>query len=171
MLIRAVDYRGMDMRKDAFDFFRFALVACMSLIASFDLTFAAQEDAEDKSEDADDEIASALDGLFGPRTDLTKEQFDAIAAEPLGSVKNPVRADMPAGQRAYLARLNCLDGGKPKFHRAGSVGLGPYGSIMDIYVVDCKAMTTSIYMDMYHPDYVELKAPEGFTIDPPGGDV
>jgi hypothetical protein len=39
---------------------------------------------------------------------------------------------------------------------------------MDIYTVACDAPPTrSIYIDMYHADYVELRPVAGFTIQPP----
>ena len=90
------------------------------------------------------------------------------AAHPLGSEKNPVRAAMPPGQRAYLARLRCSDGSAPTFERAGSVGESPYGSIMDLYQLKCATgtpATASVYMDMYH-DHVEDRPIPGFTIAP-----
>lgn len=90
-------------------------------------------------------------------------------AHPLGSKKNPVRADMPGGQRAYLARLRCADGQRPEFFRAGSFGIGPYQRIIDGYEVTCKDSApakTVIYMDMYHPGHREAAAVEGFAIEP-----
>ena len=90
-------------------------------------------------------------------------------AHPLGSEKNPVRADMPGGQRAYLARLRCADGKRPDFFRVGSFGMGPYERIIDGYEVTCKdsgPAKTMIYMDMYHPGHREPAAVEGFTIEP-----
>lgn len=108
-----------------------------------------------------------LSDLFGPKPTLTDKQLSAIDAEPFASAKNPVKADMPAGQREYLARLKCPDGQRPEFHRGGSVGIGPYGRMIDVYVVKCSSFEANIYMDMYHPGYREHRAPEGFTIDPP----
>lgn len=108
--------------------------------------------------------------LFGPQ--MTSAQLQrAIAsasAHPLGSEKNPVRASMPPGQRAYLGRLRCSDGNAPAFQRGGSVGEGPFGGIMDVYNLQCltgEPKTASVYMDMYH-DHVEDRAVAGFTIQP-----
>jgi hypothetical protein len=75
---------------------------------------------------------------------------------------------MPVGERAYLARLRCSDGNAPAFERAGSVGAGPYGKIMDLYHLKCltgQPATASVYMDMYH-DHVEDRPVPGFTIKP-----
>ena len=90
------------------------------------------------------------------------------AYHPLGSKENPVRAAGPAGQRAYLQRLRCSDGTPPAFERRGSVGAGPYGSIMDVYELRCASgepARAAVYMDMYH-QRVEDRPVPGFTIVP-----
>ncbi len=95
--------------------------------------------------------------------------IEKAQAYPLGSKENPVRADMPGGQRAYLARLRCADGQAPAFFRVGNFGMGPYERIIDGYEVTCKDSTPEkvmIFIDMYHPDYEEPAAVEGFTIEP-----
>lgn len=87
----------------------------------------------------------------------------------LGTQKNPVRAEMPLGERAYLARLRCGDGKAPVFERMGSFGSGPYGNILDGYTVTCGQATPGnqqVFMDMYHPGHVEDRAVAGFTIVP-----
>ncbi|MFN3669309.1 MAG: hypothetical protein ACK4VY_08385 [Brevundimonas sp.] len=92
-----------------------------------------------------------------------------LATKPLGSAQNPVRADMPAGQRAYLSRLRCANGRAPTFDRQGSMGAGPYGSIIDAYAVTCAGSspaTAVVHMDMYHAGHVEAAAVPGFTIVP-----
>lgn len=92
-----------------------------------------------------------------------------LSIHPLGSEKNPIRADMPRGQRAYLGRLRCQDGAVPAFSRVGSMGMSPYGSVVDGYEVVCPGgtpATTLLYIDMYHPGHDEQKAPPGFTIVP-----
>lgn len=91
------------------------------------------------------------------------------ASKPFGSAENPVRADMPVGQRAYLSRLRCANGRAPTFERMGSFGAGPYGSIIDGYSVSCGGSTpaqSEVYMDMYHAGHVEAAAVPGFTIVP-----
>ena len=93
-----------------------------------------------------------------------------IADEPFGSAENPVRVNMPVGERAYLARLRCANGQAPAFERIGSFGLGPYGQVLDGYQVDCAGSTPAssvIYLDMYHPTHIETNAPAGFTIVAP----
>jgi hypothetical protein len=105
---------------------------------------------------------------------ISIEKSDRIAAdvadEPLGSMANPVRANMPSGQRAYLARLRCANHQAPTFERRGSMGMGPYGMIVDAYNVTCASSSPAssvIYLDMYHPTHVETGAPAGFTIVAP----
>jgi hypothetical protein len=83
---------------------------------------------------------------------------------PLGSEKNPIRVNLPAGERYYLGRLRCLDKATPAFNRSGSVGIGPYGYILDLYAVTCPGKApVQVYMDMYH-DQPEARPVPGFTV-------
>ena len=87
---------------------------------------------------------------------------------PLGSAHNPIRVDGVMGERSYLISLSCHDNSSPSFKRAGSVGIGPYGFILDLYEVECvnnpESKKHSIYMDLYHPGYIENRAVPGFGI-------
>jgi hypothetical protein len=97
-------------------------------------------------------------------------RLKTAALSPLGSRDNPVRANMPDGQRAYLARLRCGDGAPPAFERMGSYGPGPFGSIIDGYRVTCavaELKVREVFMDMYHPGHIEPAAVPGFAIVPP----
>jgi hypothetical protein len=88
---------------------------------------------------------------------------------PLGSERNPVRADMPDGQRAYLARLRCSNEAPPTWRRVGNLGAGVFGSIVDQYDVRCEGShpaRTIIVMDMYFSGYKETRVIDGFTIAP-----
>ncbi len=91
---------------------------------------------------------------------------EEIAKHKLGSQGNPVRADMPKGEHEYLSSLACSDGSQISYRRLGSAGTGPYGTILDIYNVSCFVNSTleeyTVYMDMYHPNYKETQAIEGF---------
>lgn len=112
-----------------------------------------------------------LDLFSGGRASPAEVARRAKAAEkhPLGSQQNPIRVNMPAGQRAYLSRLRCSDGQPPVFFRTGNFGPGVYGSIIDGYDVKCTGASPAqsmIFMDMYHPDHDEKAAPPGFTIVP-----
>jgi hypothetical protein len=103
---------------------------------------------------------------FEGRKTITPD-WQAINALPLGDKGNPVRVHTPPGQRAYLSRLVCTGGGTPVFSRVGSFGIGPYGTIVDGYDVDCAGAKRMVFMDMYHPGYVEPRAVPGFTIRAP----
>lgn len=109
-------------------------------------------------------------GLQYSAKSLSPKQQGKVDAHPLGSLKNPIRCDGPQGQRAYLSRLRCPNGAPPNFNRGGSVGVGPYGTVLDVYQVRSSDpdSTTDIYMDMYHHEgYVETRPVEGFDIVPP----
>jgi hypothetical protein len=99
-----------------------------------------------------------------------KELERAVATadeHPLGSRENPVRVSRPQGQRAYLARLRCADGKVPAFERAGNLGPGVFGNIVDLYVVECagsEPASSEVVMDMYHLGRTEDRAVPGFTI-------
>ncbi len=103
----------------------------------------------------------------------TEEEAAAIAAaaavHPLGSRLNPVRATMPAGQRAYLQRLRCANRRAPSFTRLGSGSESIYGNVLDHYEVDCgrsRPGRVDVFIDMYHFHVEEAPVP-GFTIVPP----
>lgn len=97
----------------------------------------------------------------------------ATAAPPagngaaLGSQQNPIRVNMPAGEREYLSRLRCSDGAAPRFVRMGNAGVGVFGNIVDVYDVRClggEPRQSEIWMDMYFPNHHETAAPPGFAI-------
>jgi hypothetical protein len=84
---------------------------------------------------------------------------------PLGSAQRPVRAQGPQGQDDYLSRLVCKNGKTPNFQRIGSTGPSPYGFPMDSYEVKCGwSSKTTVYMDLYHPRFVEQEPVPGFTL-------
>jgi hypothetical protein len=104
--------------------------------------------------------------------DPEAEMRDAIAAadaQPLGSAANPIRSAGPEGERAYLARLRCGDGRSPGIIPQGHGGAGAYGSLVDIFTVDCGAAApgrVELAMDMYQEEHVETRPPTGFTFAP-----
>lgn len=94
-----------------------------------------------------------------------KDESGKKVSGPLGAKTNPVRCESPRGERAYLSRLRCPDGERPTFARIGSFGPGPYGNIIDGYMVKCEGREeATVFMDMYHEGYVEKEAVPGFTI-------
>ncbi len=138
------------------------LKALAVLAALASLAAAAPAAAQHKPNEARDTMRSFG---FEPPTGKKLEEIIAKAERhPLGSKKNPIRENMPQGEIAYLSRLRCADGKAPAFSRQGNVGQGPYGSIVDLYIVTCKgAKPVEVYMDMYH-DGPETRPVPGFTI-------
>ncbi|HYE26630.1 MAG TPA: hypothetical protein VEA61_00105 [Allosphingosinicella sp.] len=92
----------------------------------------------------------------------------AAAAHPLGTLENPVRVGGPHGARAYIARLRCADGSRPRIGARGSGGVGPYGTLTELYPLDCGASApgrVALAFDFYHEEHVEVRAPAGFALD------
>lgn len=120
------------------------------------------------STQAPDPTESILSGGRAPPAQLQR-LIARADRHPLGSQQNPVRVNMPPGQRAYLSRLRCSDGAAPAFQRIGNGGPGVFGSIVDIYDVVCtggEPRRSQIWMDMYHPQHNETRAVPGFGIVP-----
>lgn len=111
------------------------------------------------------DLAASLKLLFG---EPVKPDMAEVEKHPLGSKANPIRVSGPSGERKYLSELIC-NNGEPvsAYSRAGSADIGPYGSILDIYTVICDtdkgAVEHSVFMDMYHRDYIETRPAHGFT--------
>lgn len=120
-----------------------------------------QKKSISKSNNGDDCSIPELTGKS-----CVEPNYEEISKHPFGvSGHNPVRVDGPRGQRDYLSRLICPDSRVVSgFSRGGSVGIGPYGFMMDVYEVECGDKTYLIYMDMYHTGRIEDKPVEGFTI-------
>jgi hypothetical protein len=116
--------------------------------------------------------------------------FAQAAEDGSGDSKgSAIEVCMPAGQRAYLARLACPGGQPPSYKRIGSVGpRSPFPAeasesdkmaliqrvglkrgepdyhIVDEYDITCGTVTRRIYMDMYHCDRSDpMSAPVGST--------
>jgi hypothetical protein len=105
-------------------------------------------------------------GLKPPSGKKLEKMIAKAEKHPLGTLKNPIRENMPQGQMAYLARLRCADGQAPAYARRGNVGMGVYGSIIDLYDVTCPGKpSVEIHMDMYH-DGPETRPVPGFTVAP-----
>lgn len=140
----------------------YALAVPLALLSAAPL--AAQDSEGDKA-------TAMLQRMLSGRSELEGEALEKAIAlaetHPLGSQENPVRVGGPAGQRGYLARLRCANLKQPVFKRIGSMGLSPYGNIVDGYALKCEGSEPAertIYMDMYHPGHVEDRAVEGYGI-------
>lgn len=139
-----------------------AIKVSISAALAAGLTFAAPSAA------AQSDLSALFGGPEMPQGEELAELIEEAEARPLGSQENPVRAEMPAGQRAYLNRLRCEDGNAPTFHRVGNFGVGVFGRIIDGYEVKCEngqLEPVMVFMDMYHPGHVEARPVAGFTID------
>ena len=104
---------------------------------------------------------------LAPSQEQVRRAVERAAGEPLGSERTPVRVSSPAGQRAYMARLRCADGTPPAVGQRRNAGEGPFGTIIDVYPLDCGDSApgqVQLAMDMYHDDHVETNAPVGFTL-------
>ena len=124
-------------------------------------------------------------GEIGQRTDTPERLFSGIgegssdaalddevaaaAAHPLGSLRNPIRVGGPEGVHAYLARLRCSDGTRPKIGHPNAGDVGGFGSLVSVFALDCGSASparTEVMLDMYHEEHREDRAPSGFTITP-----
>ena len=144
---------------------RFHICACACVLAFLAVPSAAQELGE-RSQSPESMLADL--GLAPDQDDL-RESIAAAEAHPLGSRDNPVRVGGPNGERAYIARLRCADGAPPRVGQRGSAGVGAFGTIVDVYPLDCGAAApgrTELVMDMYHSEHLEDRAPPGFSIVP-----
>ncbi|HEX8363852.1 MAG TPA: hypothetical protein VF603_01050 [Allosphingosinicella sp.] len=106
---------------------------------------------------------------FGVDQDDLRAAIEAAQAHPLGTAQNPVRVGGPDGERAYIARLRCSDGSAPQVGQRGNAGVGAFGTIVDVYPLDCGTAAPGrfdIVMDMYHAEHRETGAPSGFTLVP-----
>lgn len=92
----------------------------------------------------------------------------AASAHPLGSLANPVRVGGPQGARAYIARLRCADGSRPVVGARSVGGVGAYGTLTELYPLDCGAAApgrVAVAFDFYHEEHVEGRPPAGFALD------
>ena len=77
-----------------------------------------------------------------------------------GTAENPLLCDGVKGERWYLSRLRTRDGEKLQWKRLGSFGAKADGHILDGYESEAGV----VYVDMYHPRMVELRAPKGYRL-------
>ena len=93
---------------------------------------------------------------------------ETVTKGKLGRQTNPVRCDGALGQRAYLDRLRDYSDQPVSYKRSGTHPGGPYGNALDSYTVAYHdGYSQEVFMDMYHPGFVEKEPPPGFKIVPP----
>ena len=76
-----------------------------------------------------------------------------------------MRVAGPEGTQAYLGRLRCTDGRAPAIGAKREGGVGAYGSLVDLYTLDCGGAApgrVELRVDIYHEENVETRAPAGF---------
>ena len=142
-------------------------LALAAPLAAFMLTGCVTTVAPQTATNTDVYLSRMMAGQSAMEGAELDKALEEASRYPLGSKQNPVRASRPEGQRAYLSRLRCADLSRPEYRRAGNVGLGPFGNIVDAYVVTCEGSEPAeqtIYMDMYHAGYEESEAVEGYGI-------
>ena len=117
---------------------------------------------------ATDMLLAMQRGISPLAADELARRIAWAARHPLGSELNPVRAEMPEGERAYIGRLRCADGRPPALGERRNVGHGIYVAVVDVYPLDCGDAApgrVDLHMDMYHAGHVETEAPPGFTLE------
>ena len=94
------------------------------------------------------------------------EDWSDTTQQELGSEGNPVKAAGVKGEMDYIEALDCENGAIPEYKRESAVGIGPYGNMMDKYVLRCDSGDSvemyEIYMDAHH-DETETEIVKGFS--------
>jgi hypothetical protein len=106
-----------------------------------------------------------------PSAQEVERAVERAREHPLGSRQNPVRVSGVEGEHAYMRRLRCADGNPPRIGQRANIGVGVFGSIVDLWELDCGDAAPgrfSLALDMYHDNHDELQAPAGLTLAPSG---
>lgn len=104
-----------------------------------------------------------------PSDEELARAIEQARGHPLGSRQNPVRVSGVEGEHAYMHRLRCADGNAPRIGDRVNIGVGVFGSIVDLWQLDCRDAAPgsfSLALDMYHDDHDETQAPAGLTLEP-----
>ncbi|HEX8532691.1 MAG TPA: hypothetical protein VF662_00825 [Allosphingosinicella sp.] len=103
----------------------------------------------------------------GNSDDEIARQIAAADAHPLGTAANPIRVGGPEGARAYLAGLRCGDGKSPQIGAARQGGVGAFGSLLQLYPIDCGSAApgrVELNVDQYQEEHKETRPPAGFQL-------
>lgn len=104
-----------------------------------------------------------------PSEEEVARAVEQARAHPLGSQDNPVRVSGVEGEHAYMGRLRCADGNRPRIGQRANVGVGVFGSIVDVWSLDCGDAAPGRFrlaLDMYHDNHDETQAPPGLSLEP-----
>lgn len=76
-----------------------------------------------------------------------------------------MRCEDPSGEKEYITNLRDDRAKSPQYKRAGSLGPGPYGNLLDGYrILSSDGAEQEVYFDMYHRGHIELNPIPGFRI-------
>ena len=141
-------------------------ILSMTLAALAAAAAAPQRPLREQSPVPKDILAAAGSG----NSDEEIERAIAAAnAHPLGTAANPIRVGGPEGARAYLATLRCADGKSPRIGAAREGGVGAFGSVLQLYPIDCGGAAPGrleLNVDHYQEEHSESRAPAGFSVQP-----
>jgi hypothetical protein len=132
----------------------FAIALILALPAAAQAATPRQMMVELGAAPSDEELARAIEQARG---------------HPLGTEANPVRVSGVEGEHAYIRRLRCADGNQPRVGDRHNIGIGVFGSIVDVWPLDCGAAAPGQFdlsLDMYHDNHEETQAPAGFSLEP-----
>ena len=103
----------------------------------------------------------------GNTDEAIEQAIAAASAHPLGTAANPIRVGGPDGAHAYFAGLRCADGKSPRIGVPREGGVGAFGSILQLYTLDCGSAApgrVNLNVDLYQEEHKETRAPAGFQV-------
>ena len=103
----------------------------------------------------------------GNTDEAIEQAIAAASAHPLGTPANPIRVGGPEGARAYFAGLRCGDGKLPRIGAPREGSVGAFGSILQLYPIDCGSAVpgrVEFNVDLYQEEHKETRAPAGFQL-------
>jgi hypothetical protein len=103
----------------------------------------------------------------GNTDEAIEQAIAAASAHPLGTPANPIRVGGPEGAQAYFAGLRCGDGKSPRIAAPREGGVGAFGSILQLYTLDCGSAApgrVNLNVDLYQEEHKETRAPAGFQV-------
>ena len=103
----------------------------------------------------------------GNTDEAIEQAIAAASAHPLGTPANPIRVGGPEGAQAYFAGLRCADGKSPRIGAPREGSVGAFGSILQLYTLDCGSAApgrVNLNVDLYQEEHKETRAPAGFQV-------
>ncbi len=103
----------------------------------------------------------------GNTDEAIEQAIAAASAHPLGTPANPIRVGGPEGAQTYFAALRCGDGKSPRIGAPREGGVGAFGSVLQLYALDCGSAApgrVELNVDLYQEEHKETRAPAGFQV-------